>query len=529
MMGKQNYIPQNWAISSLQEVAVINPTLDKSAFDDVLEVSFVPMPAVEAETGRIDVSQTKKFGEVKKGYTPFQRGDVLFAKITPCMENGKMAVVPDLHNGIGFGSTEFHVLRAYEGVEPKFLYYFVSSKSFRYDAEHNMTGAVGQKRVPTTYIEKSIFTLPPTNEQKRIVAKIDELFSELDSGIRSLKTAREQLDVYRQVILKYAFEGKLTSVWRDKNKDRLETADQLLERIKKERRAKWEADLREKGKDTAKVKYVEPKAQEVKGLPELPKGWVWISLEMMASTNKHSISSGPFGSALGTKDYISNGIPVIRGQNISNGAFLASEFVFISEAKAAQLIRSFTYPDDLIVVAVGSSGKAAILPSFVERGILSQNCNKITLDKSLVLPKFVELAMQTDIALNQLKNKTTDTVRQFLSLTNLKQTVIPLLPLTEQEQIVAEVERRFSIIAELEGLIEASLKRAEKLRQSILREAFAGRLVSQDPNDEPASVLLERIRFEKTTTQTNNKSNHQHKVKSINEYTQSSLIQETAV
>src|SRR6266566_4532658 len=188
-MGEQNCIPQNWAIPLLQDVADINPTFDKSSFKDDLKVSFVPMPAVEAETGRIDVSQTRKFGEVKKGYTPFQKKDVLFAKITPCMENGKMAVVPDLHNNIGFGSTEFHVLRSYQGIEPNFLYYFVSSKSFRYDAEHNMTGAVGQKRVSTPYFEKCSIPLPPTNEQKRIVAKIEELFSELDKGIENLKIA----------------------------------------------------------------------------------------------------------------------------------------------------------------------------------------------------------------------------------------------------------------------------------------------------------------------------------------------------
>lgn len=177
-------LPVGWVIATLPEVAKINPTIDKSAYSDDLEVSFVPMPAVEAETGKIDVSQIKKFGEVKKGYTPFLQHDVLFAKITPCMENGKMAVVPALHNDIGFGSTEFHVLRAYEGIEPRYLYYYVSGKAYLYDAEHNMTGAVGQKRVPTPYIEKSVIPLPPANEQKRIVAKIEELPSS-----SSLRTA----------------------------------------------------------------------------------------------------------------------------------------------------------------------------------------------------------------------------------------------------------------------------------------------------------------------------------------------------
>jgi type I restriction enzyme S subunit len=115
-------LPQSWAIAQLADVAEINPGLDKSEIDDELEVSFVPMPAVEAESGRIDVSATRKFGEVKKGYTAFTEGDVLFAKITPCMENGKIAVVPPLKNGFGFGSTEFHVVRPRAGISGRYLY-----------------------------------------------------------------------------------------------------------------------------------------------------------------------------------------------------------------------------------------------------------------------------------------------------------------------------------------------------------------------------------------------------------------------
>ena len=110
------------------------------------------MPAVEAESGVIDVDETKKFSNVKKGYTAFQERDVLFAKITPCMENGKMAVVPSVKNDLSFGSTEFHVLRSYRGISPQYVYYFVSSKLFRIEAEHYMTGAVGQRRVPAPWL-----------------------------------------------------------------------------------------------------------------------------------------------------------------------------------------------------------------------------------------------------------------------------------------------------------------------------------------------------------------------------------------
>ena len=152
-------------------------------------VSFVPMPGVAAGTGAIDVSQTRSLEEVKKGYTPFREGDVLFAKITPCMENGKIAVVPPLKNGLGFGSTEFHVLRPYCEISVQYIYFFVSSESFRRNAEHNMTGAVGQRRVPTSYLAAQSVPVPPAREQLRIVAKIEELFSELDKGVESLNSA----------------------------------------------------------------------------------------------------------------------------------------------------------------------------------------------------------------------------------------------------------------------------------------------------------------------------------------------------
>lgn len=224
-------LPLSWAIAQIADVAEINPGLDKSEIEDGLEVSFVPMPAVEAGSGRIDVAVKRRFSEVKKGYTPFREGDVLFAKITPCMENGKMAVVPALKNGLGFGSTEFHVLRPKEGVSSQFLYYYVSSQKFRFDAEHNMTGAVGQRRVPTTYVAEHQMHLPPSGEQRRIVAKIEELFSELHKGVESLTTARQQLKAYRQSVLKHAFEGKLTADWRQTKSNVFPSAQEFMSRI----------------------------------------------------------------------------------------------------------------------------------------------------------------------------------------------------------------------------------------------------------------------------------------------------------
>ena len=137
------------------------------------------------------------------------------------------------------------MLRPHCEISAQYIYHFVSSQQFRRDAQHNTTGAVGQRRVPAPYLADQSLPLPPAREQHRIVAKIEELFSELDKGIESLKTARRQLEVYRQSVLKHAFEGKLTAQWREENKDKLEKPEQLLARIKQERAAHYERQLKE--------------------------------------------------------------------------------------------------------------------------------------------------------------------------------------------------------------------------------------------------------------------------------------------
>jgi type I restriction enzyme S subunit len=347
--------------------------------------------------------------------------------------------------------------------------------------------------------------LAPLPEQRRIVAEIETQFTRLDAGVAALERAQANLKRYRAAVLKAACEGRLVpteaELARAEGRD-YEPADQLLARILAERRTRWEVDYlekqRAKGKepknDKWKQKYKEPELPKLEHLPELPKGWVWTTLEILASDRRHAISSGPFGSALGTKDYRESGIPVIRGKNVADGQLMLDNWVYVSKEKAAQLKRSVARPNDLVVVAVGSSGRAAIVPSSLPKAILSQNCNKITPETDVILPKYLVQAMQIGIIQEQLEQKTTDTVRKFLSLTNLRKTLIPVPPLPEQHRIVAEVERRLSVVAALEAEVEAALARAVRLRQSILKRAFEGRLVPQDPSDEPASALLARIR-----------------------------------
>ena len=157
----------------IAEVCSINPRLSAAlASQKDREVDFVPMANL-GEDGRITLNGSRKLGEVLKGYTYFENGDVLVAKITPCMENGKAAYVHNLSHGIAFGSTEFHVLRPNPGVEPRYLFYMVWTPYFRREAAQNMTGTAGQQRVPASFFERFEIPLPPLPEQKRIADILD--------------------------------------------------------------------------------------------------------------------------------------------------------------------------------------------------------------------------------------------------------------------------------------------------------------------------------------------------------------------
>ena len=165
-----------WGIRRLGECCVLNPkkATDKRLISG-LEVSFVPMPAV-SEKGDIDPTEIKMYDDVKTGFTYFSEGDVLFAKITPCMENGKGAVARGLKNGIGFGSTEFHVMRPIDGLsDPYWLYSLSSFELFRNDAEANMTGSAGQRRVPVTFLENFKVSLPPYKLQKQFAEFVQQV------------------------------------------------------------------------------------------------------------------------------------------------------------------------------------------------------------------------------------------------------------------------------------------------------------------------------------------------------------------
>ena len=506
MSDRRNAVlPASWAVAQLADLAEINPKLDKTLFRDDLEVSFVPMPAVEAGSGQIDVSEVRKFSEVKKGYTPFAERDVLFAKITPCMENGKMAVVPALRNNLGFGSTEFHVIRPLRDVDPRYLYYFVSSEKFRHDAEHNMTGAVGQRRVPTAYLCEHGIPVPPAREQHRITAKIDELFSELDKGLDSLTIARQQLTAYRHAVLKHAFEGKLTADWRACN-PHLEAGAALRLRVLAERRRQWEKAekrrLEQKGtlprNDRWKDRYPQPDAFDCEDLPDLPNAWSWVGLDEIVSGTPRSMQSGPFGSNLLHSEFQASGILVIGIDNVHDGAFSMGSQNRISESKFQELEKYQARPGDLLVTVMASLGRTCIVPRNLETAIITKHVYRISMEQFLLYPEYFNLLLQSQAIsrVRMFKNAQGQT-RPGSNSSILKALPIPLCSREEQVEVVSRLSSILSKIEVMVSEIEHQIARSTALRQSILKKAFSGRLVAQDLKDESATVLLERIGAER--------------------------------
>ncbi|UQX45541.1 restriction endonuclease subunit S [Bacillus velezensis] len=226
---QSEYIPCKWKWVRLGEVVQVNPPKKKlNEVSEEQKCTFIPMPAVSDKTGKIEEPEEREYRKVKKGYTFFLENDVLFAKITPCMENGKSAIARQLKNGFGYGSTEFHVLRTSEYVNEQYIHYLVRSQRFRAKAKREMTGAVGQQRVPKEFLLNYPFPLPPKKEQDAIVNILDDIFAKDNCSKFNLQLESE-LDILKQCILSKAFRGELGT-----NDPSEESAVELLKEVLQE-------------------------------------------------------------------------------------------------------------------------------------------------------------------------------------------------------------------------------------------------------------------------------------------------------
>lgn len=451
-------IPEVRAVP-LTEAVETNPKIDRAALTDDTLVSFVPMAAVGAANGQIDVSTARPYAEVKKGYTAFRNGDVLFAKVTPCMENGKMAVARNLSNGQGLGSTEFHVLRPRDGVDSHYIYHFVSSATFRKEAARHMTGAVGLRRVPTSFMREALIPLPDLEEQRRIVSEIEKQFSRLDEAVANLLRVKANLKRYKAAILKAAFGGRLvpTEAELARREGRgYETGEQLLQRILAARRNLW----------TRRGKYKAPIAASVEGLDPLPDGWTWATADQMT----YLITSGSRGWG---DCYSPIGTLFIRAQDINKDALNLSSVARVDVPADAEGTRSGVADGDILITITGANvTKSALVISLSEKAFISQHVALL----KLALPATAGLMFSwiTSAANGRrtLESWAYGAGKPGLSLEQVRALPIALPPLAEQTRIVEEIDRQFSILCQVEAEVATDLRRAQLLRSAVLNKFF---------------------------------------------------------
>ena len=458
------------------------------------------MRAVEEEGGGLARPEARTFGEVKKGYTSFLSGDVIMAKITPCMENGKTTVVPDVAGEVCFGSTEFHVLRPELGVQARWLAQFLLQHDVRHVAQRKMTGGVGQMRVPAAFLDEARIPLSPALEQIRIADMIDELLSDLDAGVGSLKHASGKLKVYRDSVLKTAIEGQLTAAWRTKHPD-IGSASELLDSILSERRRQWEEDQLKKfkamGKEPArnwKDKYEKPVAPDLTDLPPIPTGWSVASMDMLTTR----ITSGSrdwqqhYGTGTGT---------FIMAQNVRPGFFDRSFRQVVNPPRSdSSCERSLVEIDDILVTIVGANtGDVCRIPKALAEHYVCQSV-ALTRPADRQISKYLDYYFNSPSGAQlHFRRYTYGAGRPHLSFDQLKMTPVLLPPLVEQEAIVELVEDQISVVDHIKSDLNAKLNTAQSLRQAVLHHAFSGKLLPQDPDDEPAAELLRRIAVERAT------------------------------
>jgi len=442
------------------------------------------------------------------------KNTIVFAKIGEALKLNRRAILktPSLIDNNAIGVKPFGRI-----LNEIFAYFFLTTIRLE-----NFSRATTVPSVRKTDIEEIEISLPPLPEQNQIVSKIEELFSELDNGIESLKKAREQLKTYRQAVLKHAFEGKLTKEWRTQQiqaGNPPEPAEKLLEQIKTEREKHYQKQLEdwkracEQAKADGKKNPAKPRKpkelpplteKEFEELPVLPAGWGWARFGQLVDNLKR----GPFGSSIKKEFFVPIGIKVYEQKN----AIYKSETIgdyFISDEKFEELSKFEVNTGDYIVSCSGTIGKIYRLPENSTKGVINQALLRIRISGKLLDHMFFQnLFESTYFQTKILKDTKGSAMVNLAGIKELEMVPFGYCSLKEQEIIAQEIESRLSVCYKLEQTIEDSLKKAEALRQGILKRAFAGELTRVWREKHPelitgensAEKLLEKIKAEKRFT-----------------------------
>jgi len=470
-----NQIPKDWAIKTLPEFSRIEMGQSPSSNTYNFDGRGLPFFQGKAEFGEFYPKVNKYCSEPKK---IAEEGAVLLSVRAPV---GPTNLAKE-KSCIGRGLAALHPL---DGMDSKFLLFLLRS----IEPELSSQGAGSTfKAITKGFVENMAFAIPDIREQEYIITKIEELFSELDSGIASLKIAQEQLKVYRQALLKHAFEGKLTEQWRKDNADKLETPEQLLARIQTERETRYQQQLNdwkqavkdweEKGKEGKKPSKpaVLKKPTTLKHLDlTVPTNWAVQELVDIAS-------ECVLGKMLDKQKNIGTERPYLGNINVRWGRFdlddLKTMRIEDSEVERYSLIAG-----DLVICEGGEPGRCAIWSNNTNQVFIQKALHRVRLTASYS-SKFAFYYLVYAVPLERVVKLFTGTTIKHLTGAGLKKVQLPVCSISEQQEIVNLLEEKLSIIEQNEKEIEDALIKAELLRQSILKKAFSGMLTNFDSNME---------------------------------------------
>lgn len=412
-----------WKEIRLRETCNINPkkTEIRSLLQENIEVSFIPMDYVDDKIGQIIKMDVRPIKTVYKGYTYFRNGDVLFAKITPCMENGKSAVAYNLRNGIGFGSTEFHVLRPTKGILSEYIFYFIRRKRFRNLAKLYFTGTVGHKRVPKEFLINFKIPVPFRNNQpdletqKKIVEYIEANFSRVDNILEKKKKELEQLDELWESVLAQAFEPK--------------------------------------------------------------EGEEWKSLRLGEIVHIES-GNRPKG---GVRKY-TNGIPSIGGEHLNyNGSFSFEKLKYVPNDFYEQTSKGKIQKYDILIVKDGATtGKVAFVDDNFpfEKAMINEHVFLCRSFKENTFPKFVFRFLMSSEGQNRILKTKGGTAQGGINKRFSKLVKIPFPfrnnqpDLEKQKEIASYLDSVYEKIKTLRKKIKNQITQLEEMKESILDEVF---------------------------------------------------------
>ena len=478
-------LPGGWAAAPLPELFEINPPKPSAdAMAATAAVSFVPMPAVDADAGAITAPEERAFRTVRKGYTAFRDGDVILAKITPCFENGKAAVARRLRNGLGFGSSEFHVLRSRGVVLPEYLFHFVRQRRFRQEAADHMTGTAGQARVPVDYLREVVLPVPPIAEQRRIVENVEAVLARVKAARERLARVPLILKRFRQAALAAACSGRLTEEWRDAHPEVALALPARPHRTAAARRGRRGANLSIEGELL------------LDGMPDLPVSWAYRRADEVVERG----TVITYGIVLPGPE-VSGGVPYVRQQDVlEDGTICMDQLRHTTIQIAGRHDRSSLRAGDVLLCIIRNL-RVGLVPQGLDGANITQGTVRMR-PADLIRPEYLAAYLASPHAQEWMKERYFGMDMPRINVEDARAIPIAVPPLLEQDEVLRRIGILLSLADAVHRRVEKGTTRANMLAQAVLTKAFSGELVpteaelarAEGRDYEPASALLERIR-----------------------------------